>query len=316
MPEPTAKKARKARGPPPPPEYEDVWLDVYLAGTEWDQLASVHDHEWDFSHLDAALTDGKLSSGGVVHLFGCTEPQLIPASEADENGTLVVIPVIVAILSKRPPPAMVGIKSVQRAEEEIAAMSTLRMGWHARPADNAPRRAAPPARVFVLKCSERRARLKNMDEAAVHKYDYVLPWVLKPGGEGEAPETNVQVLVDGLEGLEMRAPVMLNFDYEMDTLDEAVAEAVEDNELDEGKHAARVKEAIQTAVCAHKTKQKEEREAHQKRVDEISPEDRESLTGMKVFKFYPSNEEVKFPDVSGAKSRYINRYYGQADEIL
>lgn len=319
---PPAKKARKARGPPPPPEYEDVWLDVYLSGTEWEQLASVHDYPWDFEHLDAALTDGPLSSGGQVHLFGCTEPQLIPAKEGDENGTLVVIPVVVAALSARPPPAMVGIKSVQRAEEEIAPMASLRMGWHARPADNAPRRAAPPARVFVLKCSERRARLKNMNEAAVHKYDYVLPWVLKPEAPQEAPVTNVQVLVDDLAGWEKRAPLMVDYDFEMDEMDEFVDETIEDNDLDKAKHGKRVKEAIVAAVRAQKLKLKAERDAHQKRIDDIAPEDRESLKGMKVFKFYPANgpenedDECKYPDVSKAKSAYINRYYGQADTVM
>lgn len=314
--EPPAKKARKARGPPPAPEYEDVWLDVYLSGTEWEQLATVHDHEWDFEHLDDALTDGPLSKGGLVHLFGCTEPQLIPVEEGDASGTLVVIPVIVAVASARPPPAMVGIKSVQRAEEEIAPMATLRMGWHARPADNAPRRAAPPPRVFVLKCSERRARLKNMNEAAVHKYDYVLPWVLKPDKEQEAPVTNVQVLVDDLEGWEKRAPLMVDYDFEMDELDEFLEETIEENELDKEKHGARVKEAIQSAVKAQKLKLKAEREEHQKRIDAISPEDRESLKGTKVYKFYPTNKDFKYPDVSKAKSPYINRYYGQADEVM
>lgn len=314
---------KKRRGPRviPPAEYSEIWSDVYLSGTEWDQLSTVHDHDWDFSHLDDALDSGPLSAaaapGTLVHLFGCTEPQLVPLSANDATGSLVVVPVIIAVLSARPPPATVGIKSVQRAEEEIAPMASLRMDWHARPADNAGR-GAPKPRVFVLKCSERRARLRNMDEAAVHKYDYVLPWVLRPDAPREDPETNVQVLVDDLEGRDNRAPVMLNFDYAVETVDDAVEEAVEDNELEAGKHGKRVREAIVAAEEAQKKKVAAEEAAYQKLVDAISSEDRESLRGMKVFKFYPSNEDEdsKYPDVSAIKAKYINRYYGQATEIF
>jgi hypothetical protein len=316
--EPAMKKQRKATAAPPQPYYEDVWVDVYLSGTEWDQMKSVHSVPWDFSHLDDALTDGILSSGKapMVHLFGCTEPQLIPASAGDENGTITIVPVIVAIVSTCPPPSLVGIKSVQKTEEEITPMKDIRMGWHARPADNAPRRNPPKAIVHVLKCSERRARLKNMKEEAVHKYDYVLPYVIRAGAaDDEEPETNVQVLADDLEG---RAnPLMMEFDYELDDLDEFVEEQIKDNDdLDEKRHGASIRAAIQAAVKAQKQKFKAERDAIKSRADALSKEEKESIAKMKVYKFYPSNEEEKFPDVSGIKSAYVNRYYGRADDVF
>jgi hypothetical protein len=312
---PPAKKPRKARAPPPPPEYEEVWRDVYLSGTEWEQQRQVLEYDWDFSHLDEALTSGALKDAPMVHLFGASEPQLVVASEDDTAGSVIPIPVIVAVVSTRPPPAVVGIKSVQRAEEEIIPMANIRMGWHARPPDNAPKRNAPKATLFVLKCTERRARLRNMDEEAVHKYDYVLPYIIRPGQNDEdAPDTNVQVLVDKLE--DQTNPVMLEFDYEMDDLDEFVAELIEEQELDAAKHTEPMKTAIRAAVTAQKLKYKAEKEARKARLDDISPEERESIAGMKLYKFYPSNEEEKYPDVTGHKSKYINRYYGQADMLF
>jgi ASC-1-like (ASCH) protein len=101
----------------------------------------------------------------------------------------------------------------------------------------------------------------------------------------------------------------------MDDLGEFVEETVRDNDLDARKHGDRVREAIRAAVRAQKVKHKAERESHKARIDAISPEDRESLAGMRVYKFYPSNEREKYPDVSGIKAKYINRYYGQADEV-
>lgn len=313
--EPPAKKPRTKRTIRPPPQYEDIWLDVYLSGTELDQLKDVHKYDWDFTHLDEALMTGALANAPLVHLFGCTEPKILPVSEEDETGTLVVVPVIVAIVSTRPPPAMLGIKSVQRAEEEIVPMSAVRMSWNPRPADNAPRRNPPKPTVFVLKCKERRARLKNMDEVAVHRYDYVMPYIIRPGQEEEdAPDTNVQVLVDDLEG--RSNPVMMDFDFEMDELDEFVSEQIEENALDASKHAEPLRSAIRAAVKARKEQIRAEHDAKVARVKEISEEDRKSIASMKLYKFYPSNEEQKYPDVSNSKVSYINRYYGKADDVL
>jgi hypothetical protein len=309
-----AKKPRKARAPPPP-EYDEIWRDVYLSGTEWEQQRQVLEYDWDFSHLDEALMTGALKDASLVHLFGATEPQLVVTSEEDATGSVVPIPVVVAVVSSRPPPAVVGIKSVQRTEEEIIPMANLRMSWNARPPDNAPKRNPPKASVFVLKCSERRARLRNMGEAAVHKYDYVLPHIVRPGQDNEgAPDTNVQVLVDNLEG--RSNPVMLEFDYEMDELEEFVEEQIGEQELDTDKHAEPLKEAIRAAVKAQKLKHKAEKDARKARLDDISEEERESIANMKLYKFYPSNEEDKYPDVTPHKSKYINRYYGQADFLF
>lgn len=310
-----AKKPRRSRSTPPPPEYDDIWHDVYLSGTEMDQLEDVRKYDWDFSHLDEALTAGVLADAPMVHLFGCTEPKILPTSPKDEAGSLVAVPVIVAIASSRPPPSMLGIKSVQRAEEEIVPMSSVRMSWHPRPADNAPRRNPPKPKVHVLKCTERRARLKNMDEMAVHRYDYVMPYIIRPGQENDdIPDTNVQVLVDDLAG--RSNPVMMDFDYEMDDLEEFVEEQINENELDPSKHVEPLRNAIRAAVKARKEEIKAERNAKVTRLQDMPEEERQSIATMKLYKFYPSNEEEKYPDVSNSKVSYVNRYYGKADEVL
>jgi len=202
--------SRKRRAKPA--VYEDVWREVFLAGTEWDQLEMVGEVEWDFSHLDEALNEGGVlhdamfptsdeTERKMVHLFGCTEPQLLITSECP-TGRVLPIPVIVAVVSTRPPPAKLGIKSVQRTEEELVSMADLKMGWFpVLPAGvDALRaskgRALPP--VAALKCERRRVGLRNMSEESVKKYDYVLPYVLFPDAamEEDAPETVVNVMAE------------------------------------------------------------------------------------------------------------------------
>ncbi len=132
---PMPKSTVSRKRPLPKEEYEDVWEHVYLAGTEWSQIEEVQQEEWDFEHLDDALTYGELSSK-MVHLFGATEPQLIMRDEEDVKGSIIPVPVIIAVESARPPPSTIGIKSVQRTEEEIIPMSSLKMAWHPHVPDN------------------------------------------------------------------------------------------------------------------------------------------------------------------------------------
>lgn len=290
--------------------YEDVWKEVYLAGTEWDQMKLVYSIDWEFDHLDEALTDGDLK-GKKVHLFGATEPQLLMRNEKDSKGEVIPVPVIVAVVSEFPPPATVGLNSVQRSEEKIVPMSEIRMGWHAYSPPNVGLRRAFKPNVFVLKCNERHARLRNMNETDVHKYDYVLPYFVNPEREDDSIEkTEVQVIAE-LEG--RSAPVMCEYDYDMDDLDEFVEETIANEELDAEKHTEPLKKAIMVASKATKLKNKAEKEERRKQIDAISPEEREAIKSMKVIKFYPENE---WPDVSKIKSKFVNRYYGQATEVV
>lgn len=304
-----SKSAGKRRAHPPP-LYDEVWKSVYLAGTEWDQLKDVYSIDWQFDHLDDILTEGE-HNDKKVHLFGTTEPQLIQRDEKDTKGEVIPVPVVIAVISDVAPPDTVGIKSVQRAEEEIVPMSEVRMGWHAYAPDNVALSRRFKPNVFVLKCNERRARLRNMSEADTHKYDYVLPYFIKPDQMGNVDEdTNVQVLAD-LEG--RNAPLMCEYDYEMDDFNDFLEETIKENDLDPSKHTEPLKKAIREAVKGTKLKHKKEREERQKRIDAISPADREAMKSMKLLKFYPENE---WPDVSKVKSSFINRYYGHASKVL
>lgn len=319
---PKAGAPRGKRGPVKP-QYDEVWKHVYLAGTEWDQMQQIYSIDWDFDHLDAALLSGDLvtdddgssdSSKANVYLFGATEPQLVPMREGDDKGEVVPIPTIIAVVSAAAPPSQVGLKSVQKAVEEIVPMSELRIGWQpyvpANVSLGSRRKGSRPV-VHVLGCSQRRARLRNMQEEAVHRYDYVLPYFFDPAKQEEViEETEVQVLAE-LDG--MQAPLMCEFDYEMDDLDEFLDEKMEEvDELDSDKHRDPLKKAIQDAVKVAKDKYKAEKAERRKKLDAISPEEKEAIKNTKFIKFYPLNE---WPDISKCKSPYINRYYGKATEV-
>lgn len=302
-------KQRRSRRSHALPVYEDLWKDVYLTGTEWDQLQLVYNINWEFDHLDEALNEGDLVEKKVL-LFGATEPQLLKMDADDKKGQVVPIPVIIAVVTEASPPTQVGLKSVQKAEEEIVPMADLRMHWQPfRPSNVAHNRTFKP-KVLVMQCNERRARLRNMGEAEVHRYDYVLPYFFNPEAEDDLDfNSEVNILVD-LEG--RQAPLMCEFDFEMDDLEDFVEEQLKENDLDAEVHGEPLKTAIRDGVRAAKLKIKELKEERKKQIDAISPEERDAIRNMKLIKFYPMNE---WPDLSGAKSKYINRYYGSAHEV-
>eukprot|EP00871_Galdieria_phlegrea_P006038 jgi/Galph1/921/GphlegSOOS_G5598.1 len=287
----------------------DIWKEVFLAGTDWNQFEEVEKIDWDFEHLEEALEAGDLSSG-KVYLFGCTEPQLvrIPGSE---NETIIPIPAIVAIQSDTAPPSYVGIKSVQRVEEEIVPMEKMKMGWYPfMPPSSlkSPEKFKP--RIFVLKCEQRRVGLRNLSEDSVKKYEYVLPYIVYPDKlEDEVSlDTTVNVVA---EVPDRNQPVVFEYDWELDDLEEFIAEKLKEEELPESAAGA-LKEAIKMEVQNSKKKQKEEVQKKRKVLDSLTEKDKESLRKQRVLKFYPQNKE---PDISHCKTSFINRYYGHAQQV-
>lgn len=127
-----AKRVKTSK-PQSEPEYfedkrnlEDLWVETFPVGTEWDQLDSLYDINWNFSNLENAFEEGGLLSGKKVYLFGCTEPQLVMHKLENK---VICIPVVVAVLSPFPPSDKIGINSIQREAEEIIPMKPMKMDW-------------------------------------------------------------------------------------------------------------------------------------------------------------------------------------------
>lgn len=292
------------------PTYNEVWKEVYLAGTEWEQIQLVYSVDWDFDHLDEMLNEGKLT-GKKVHLFGATEPQLLTMHENDKKGRVFPVPVIVAVVCEVAPPSIVGINSVQREGEELVSMSKLGMGWRAYTPESVTMNTRFEPKVHILRCNDRRARLGDTSEGDAHIYDYVLPYFIKPDQEHSDDEDTCVHVVAHLEG--MAAPVAMEFDYEVDDLEEVVSGAIEENELNAEIHTQLLQSAIEQEVQATKLGYEKEREARRRVVDTITRDDREAIKRAQMLKFYPRNE---WPDISGVKCKFINRYYGHATQIF
>ncbi|CAK9320634.1 unnamed protein product [Citrullus colocynthis] len=76
----TRAKRVKASKPHSVPEYfedkrnlEDLWKAAFPVGTEWDQLDSFYQYNWNFSNLEDAFEEGGKLYGEKEYLFGSTE---------------------------------------------------------------------------------------------------------------------------------------------------------------------------------------------------------------------------------------------------
>nr|KJB49123.1 hypothetical protein B456_008G102000 [Gossypium raimondii] len=275
-----AKRAKTSK-PQPQLEYfedkrnlEDLWKAAFPVGTEWDQLDSVYQFNWNFSNLEEAFEEGGRLYGKKVYLFGCTEPQLVPYKGENK---VICIPVVVAVVSPFPPSDKIGINSVQREAEEIVPMKQMKMDW-----------------VPYIPL-ENRVALKQMKIDRLKKYEYCLPYFYQPLKEDELEQsTEVQIIFPAAQ-----KPVFCEFDWELDELDEFTDQLIEADELDKDKKDA-FKEFVKERVREAKKANRQAREARKKALEEMSEETKAAFENMRFYKFYPI-PTPDTPDVSNVK---------------
>ncbi|XP_057991133.1 protein HEAT INTOLERANT 4-like isoform X1 [Hevea brasiliensis] len=313
---PTRAKSVKASKPQPEPEYfedkrnlEDLWKEAFPVGTEWDQLDSVYQFNWNFSNLEDAFEEGGILHGKKVYLFGCTEPQLVPYKDEQK---VICIPAVVAIMSPFPPSDKIGINSVQRESEEIVPMKQMKMDWVPYiPLENRESQVDRlKSQIFILSCTQRRSALRLLKIDRVKKYEYCLPYFYHPFKEDELEQsTEVQIIFPAEP-----KPVFCEFDWELDELEEFTDNLIKEEELSEDQKDA-FKEFVKEKVREAKKANREARESRKKALAEMSEETKKAYENMRFYKFYPV-ETPDTPDISKVKAPFINRYYGKAHEVF
>ncbi|KAF7840011.1 pentatricopeptide repeat-containing protein [Senna tora] len=261
--------------------YEDLWRETFPVGTEWDQLDSVYQFNWNFSNLENAFEEGGVLHGKKVYLFGCTEPQLVPIKGVNK---IICIPVVVAVVSPFPPSDKIGIKSVQRETEEIIPMKRMKMDW-----------------VPYIPLEDRTA-LKHLTLDRLKKYEYCLPYFYQPFKEDELEQsTEVQIMFPSDP-----KPVVCVFDWELDELEEFTDKLIEEEELPKDAKD-NFKEFVKQEVREAKKANREAREARKKAIEEMSEEKKAAYENMRFYKFYPV-QTPDTPDVSNVKSEHYVCY--------
>jgi FKBP-type peptidyl-prolyl cis-trans isomerase len=149
-----------------------------------------------------------------------------------------------------------------------------------------------------------------LSQDSLKKYEYVLPYIVYPDKQEDDAdlETTVNVVA---EVPERNQPLVFEYDWELDELDEFVAEKLKEEDLPESA-AESLKESIRSEVSNAKKKKREEKERKKSLLDNLSEEEKESLKSQRVIKFYPQGED---PDIRQCKTSFINRYYGHAQEV-
>lgn len=288
---------------------EDLWRETFPVGTEWDQLDTLYQYNWNFSNLENAFEERGKLHGQTVYLFGCTEPQLVPLKGENK---VTLIPAVVAVVSPFPPSDKIGVNSVQREAEEIIPMKQMKMDWVPYiPLENRDSQVDRlKSQIYILSCTQRRAALRHLKIDRLKKYEYCLPYFYQPFKEDELEQsTEVQIMypIDP-------KPVFCEFDWEMDELEEFTDNLIKEEELPESEKNA-FKEFVKEKVREAKKANREAREARRKALDEMNEATKAAFQNMKFFKFYPVQTEDT-PDISNVKSPFINRYYGKAHEVL
>ncbi|KAJ1490368.1 hypothetical protein T484DRAFT_1777343 [Baffinella frigidus] len=142
-------------------------------------------------------------------------------------------------------------------------------------------------RVKALACSQRKARgaLKNVKEERTRMFDYCMPYVFLPHKqrEDDIPDTCVDVMCE-LPG--RQAPLVFDYDWDMDTVDEFVDE----KEEDEQKPLLAV--AIQDSAEDEALEDEQKpvlATAIKEAIEDLGETVRQRLERVRVLKFYPQN---------------------------
>ncbi|GAB4847668.1 Protein HEAT INTOLERANT 4 [Ancistrocladus abbreviatus] len=313
---PKRAKRVKASNSEVEPEYfpdkrnlEDLWKEVFPVGTEWDQLDSVYQYNWNFSNLEDAFDEGGELHGKRVYLFGSTEPQMVPFKEQQK---IICIPVVVAVVSPFAPSDKIGINSVQRETEEIIPMKRMKMDWVPYiPLENRDTQVERlKSEIFILRCTQRRTALRHLKLDRVKKFEYCLPYFYQPLKEDELEQSTIVQILYPVDP----KPVFCEFDWEFDELEEFTDKLIEEEELSSDQKDA-FKDFVKEKVREAKKANREAREARKKALEEMSAETKAAFENMKFYKFYPTGTPDS-PDVSSVKSPFINRYYGKAHRVF
>ncbi|XP_077213959.1 protein HEAT INTOLERANT 4-like [Tasmannia lanceolata] len=288
---------------------EDLWQAAFPVGTEWHQMDSVYKIKWNFSNLENAFEEGGELYGKKVYLFGCTEPQLVSFNgESDVR----CIPAVVAVVSPFPPSDKIGLKSVQKEVEEIVPMKEMKMAWvpYIPLEDRDSQVDRLKFQIFTMSCTQRRAALRHLKEERVRRFDYCLPYFYNPMKEEDQveQETVVQIFFP------TEPPVVCDFDWDLDDLEDFTNEKIQDEVLPEDQKDA-FKEFIKEKVREAKKTQREAREARKRAIEAMDQDAKAAYESMRFYKFYPV-QTPGTPDISQWKSSYINRYYGKAHKVL
>ncbi|GAB2279362.1 Protein HEAT INTOLERANT 4, variant 4 [Dionaea muscipula] len=290
----TSKREEETEYFPDKRNLEDLWKKVFPVGTEWDQLDSVYQYNWNFSNLEDAFEDEGELHGKRVYLFSSTEPQMVTFKEQQK---IICIPVVVAVVSPFPPSDKIGINSVQRETEEIIPMKRMKMDWVPYiPLENRGSRVERlKSEIFILRCTQRKSALKHLKEERVKKFEYCLPYFYQPLKEDELEQSTIVQILYPIDP----KPVFCEYDWEFDEFEEFTDKLTEADEL-----SADQKDAfmgfLKEKVWEAKKANREAREARKKALAEMSSETKAAYENIKFYKFYPVSTPDS-PDVSNVK---------------
>ncbi|XP_020273197.1 uncharacterized protein LOC109848214 [Asparagus officinalis] len=262
---------------------------------------------WDFSNLEKVFEEGGELYGKTVYMFGCTEPQLL---EVNGEQKVTLIPIIVAVVSPIPPSDKIGVKSIQRETEDIIPMKAMKMAWIPYiPLENRQSRVDRlKTQIYTLGCSQRRSALKHLKIERVKQYDYCLPYLQPLKADEDEDDTVVNIMYP------LEPPIVCDFDWELDDLEEFADELVQEETLSEDQKDA-FKEYVKEQVRERKRAQRQAKEARRKAIEDMDPATKAAFENMQFYKFYPV-QTPDTPDISKVKVPYINRYYGKAHVLM
>ena len=176
---------------------------------------------------------------------------------------------------------------------------------------NETRVAASQPPVYILNWSGRGAQFQNMDEASVHKIEYLHPYMMLP--QVVENQTALEITCVDFEWKTADKTYSIVFDKEIDRLASFIPDFCEDNSLPLEETQPLLKEALQEAFRAKRESEGAHFREQQDQVAAMSPETNAALRAMRTFKFYPWHPSLV---IDSFINDQINPYLGVATKVV
>lgn len=281
----------------------EFWKRIFFLGTEVHLYPSVLEKTCDFSHLKSDLLSDKFSENDNLYLFGATEGHAFDLK-------VDLVPVIIVVASRLPPPEKVALTSLQQAKEEVSPFRSWHLNWAPLFVDEQPQPKGlaslkKTTHLYSLEFVQPRSSVKPSD-SKIRGYQFLLPHILFPRLLDEfEPETeiNFSMEIDG-------KVCAMEMNTDMDTPDDRAKELCEEHEISFETWGETVKQRLIVEKKALRQKNVDKKKAIETELNKYTKAELESLKSLKVYKYYPLSSP---PEI---RSHFVNRTYGQSEAVF
>lgn len=291
------------------------WRDLDFIGMELKGTEEIYDQEFHFPEFERELESGVLSNRPYpLYIYMSAQP-INQTGPGGEHVGVVNIPYIVVIDCAKPPCGRIALSSIQFGQEVIEPAHRFHLSWVPYFPHEMTGVVEAPVQLHKLAWYARKPVVELFSTEQKHHVSLLMPYELLPQvfDMKTLQDLHREATCVAFEHTaESGQKVEIVWDKEVHRLKIDLDIIIEDEKLDPSEKP-RIEEGLRKRFEAAReaiTKRYNEQKAE---ISALSATDDAALRNMKVYKFYPTHEDLA---LGPYMTNVINRYYGKATRVF